>query len=331
MPGASPLTWARCARALLRGGSPGLPLYTLPNSRLRGCLRKGQRRSGRGEGARSQVCSGWVFLPPGLELRNPPAPGAKAAGAGWGLCMCVCTHVCAQPRRAEGGRGDRPGAAVGSHSTRVTSSGTRCWPGTAQGCLCSGGPDPGGLLAAPRLRPQPRAPRGAEAGSSAGPWPWLSGPEHRRCPAAPCPCHPCAAPQHRTSPSASTPACCPLSPSLPVLSPGSPCCPQPLAGFARTPWQRWPLAPNQRAGRAAGAISTRQALPRRNLAKVQARGPWRRPAWKRRGCSGSINSRRHCPARQVLQEAAAQGSLSCTAQDVSEGGRPLLGAPRHRG
>lgn len=73
-----------------------------------------------------------------------------------------------------------------------------------------------------------------------------------------------------------------------ALSPLPQCpCPQEGLGLGvpvRTPIPSlpWPLAPRQELAvlRVMSGLRTRQALPRRDLAKVQARGLCHRPAWK---------------------------------------------------
>ncbi|XP_075377304.1 LOW QUALITY PROTEIN: apolipoprotein A-IV [Mycteria americana] len=86
------------------------------------------------------------------------------------------------------------------------------------------------------------------------------------------------------------------------LSPGVP-------ARAPIPSLPWLLAPRRElAGpRVMSGPRTRQALPRCDLAKVQARGLCHRPAWKPPRALGCINSGRAPPARQVPAPGSSAG------------------------
>lgn len=154
--------------------------------------------------------------------------------------MCARTRV-----RGEGGCGDRRGAGVGTRSTRVTSSGTHCKRGMLQGGGLQeregGWHCPGCVLNLKHPEMGPRL--------------WL--------PTLPSPCQPLCPSRARLL----------LPPSpfcpLPAAVGSQPQAPPPLAGHTHAPWQCWPLAP-RRALLVISLLHTRQALPRRDLAKVQA-------------------------------------------------------------
>lgn len=92
---------AHLHRALLRGGSPGLPLYTLPQAPP-GLL--GQRSGAPGLAGGSAAAAGTV--PRGWSGVGKSADRGSSRSAR----VRVCTHACAAEHTGEGSPGDRPGA-----------------------------------------------------------------------------------------------------------------------------------------------------------------------------------------------------------------------------
>lgn len=176
---------------------------------------------------------------------SPPAGVEKSPGAKAGGCPCVRTRVW-----GEGGRGDMRGASRGTRSTRVTSSGTRCKQGMLQGWLCLGWglQKQGAGWQCPACVLNPKHPE-------MGPQPWLPAPRRHpaatHCASARRPLLPpspfCPLPAPIGSQLLVPPLCRPYPHTLAVLIPGTP------PGAAMI-----------------SALRTRQALPRRDLAKVQA-------------------------------------------------------------